>query len=605
MTPKKIFLFAFLFLMQILGAQTNNDSVLVHEEVNKLKNLRIKDSTKIELLLEEIKGLILVSETQQKENDLRFKQIIDSISQQKQLDLINRYDVKTNGIPVILYSDTLFYVYNDLPPLTAQERASHYAAAVKYLYKQPDYNADSLKIIANGDLLDIMYEDRIITSVSDLDGLWIGESQQKIAKNYLKAIVDTVQEYKDKNSLNQQIIRFAEITALLVLLFALFYGIKKLTLFLGRRFRENKHLLPKGISINNYQFIDRERLSNFVDKALWFFKYFLYLLAVFIFIPFMLRLFPQTEIYVFQLTKWVSAPFNSIKDSIFNYIPKLIKIILIVFIGKSIIRFLRYIAIEISRKRLVFNGFHPEWASPTFSIARFVLNVFILIMIFPLLPGADSIAFQGISVFLGILLSIGSSTAITNIVSGLVIVYMRPYKVGDWIKTKNVKGIVIEKNLLVTRLKTANNEDVTIPNSSVLNDHTINYSSIGKEQGFAISIQVHAKYDYESEQIENLLLQTATNYSDLDQNLKPYVLHLDLNQMYATYELNAYTFHSEKILLVKSELTKRVKNSLKAAGIEMTINNYFEIKSVADFTTNTKKIRLIRRIFLHALNSFD
>jgi len=205
-------------------------------------------------------------------------------------------------------------------------------------------------------------------------------------------------------------------------------------------------------------------------------------------------------------------------------------------------------------------------------------------MIFPLLPGAESIAFKGVSVFLGILLSIGSSSAITNAISGLVITYMRPYKIGDWIKTKGTIGVVMEKSLLITRLKTFNNEDITIPNSSILNDHTINFTSIGKEKGLAVSVKVNVRYDYNPAIIEEKLLEAAKQTNRITDQIEPYVLHLSLGDLNATYELNAYTFNPENMFFIKSDLTRNVKKIFKEADIELTINSYFEIKSVNDFT---------------------
>jgi mscS mechanosensitive ion channel len=85
---------------------------------------------------------------------------------------------------------------------------------------------------------------------------------------------------------------------------------------------------------------------------------------------------------------------------------------------------------------------------------------------------------------------------VSNAIAGVVISYMRPFQVGDWIKSGDIIGIVIEKNALVTRLKTINNEDITIPNSSILSGATMNFTSIGKEKGLALNVHVKVHYDY-------------------------------------------------------------------------------------------------------------
>ena len=108
------------------------------------------------------------------------------------------------------------------------------------------------------------------------------------------------------------------------------------------------------------------------------------------------------------------------------------------------------------------------------------------VLIFPYLPGSDSDIFKGVSVFIGILFSLGSSTAIANMVAGLVITYMRPFKIGDRVKIAETTGDVVEKTLLVTRIRTPKNEIITIPNSSILSGNTVNFSSAADEKGLII-----------------------------------------------------------------------------------------------------------------------
>ncbi len=131
------------------------------------------------------------------------------------------------------------------------------------------------------------------------------------------------------------------------------------------------------------------------------------------------------------------------------------------------------------------------------------------ILIFPYLPGSSSNIFKGVSVFLGVLFSLGSSSAIANMVAGLVITYMRPFKLGDRIKIGEITGDVIEKNMLVTRLRTIKNEEITIPNSSVLSGNTINYSSMSKSDGLIIHTTVTIGYDIPWKDMHQALIDAA------------------------------------------------------------------------------------------------
>jgi small-conductance mechanosensitive channel len=147
-------------------------------------------------------------------------------------------------------------------------------------------------------------------------------------------------------------------------------------------------------------------------------------------------------------------------------------------VTRYIVKLVKFIANEIALGNFTINGFYSEWAMPTYNIIRVLLFAFMFVVIFPYLPGSDSKIFQGVTVFLGVLFSLGSSSAISNMVAGIVLTYMRPYKIGDRIKVGEVMGDVVEKNLLVTRLRTIKNEDITIPNATILSGHTINYTTV-------------------------------------------------------------------------------------------------------------------------------
>jgi small-conductance mechanosensitive channel len=171
-----------------------------------------------------------------------------------------------------------------------------------------------------------------------------------------------------------------------------------------------------------------------------------------------------------------------------------------------LIKGVEYIAGEIESEKLKITGFYPDWAQPTFNIIRFLLYVFMIAMIYPYLPGSNSGVFQGISVFVGLIVSLGSSTAIANIIAGLVITYMRPFRIGDRIKLGETEGNVIEKTPFVTRIRTPKNEVVTIPNSFIMSSHTTNYSSSARDYGLIIHSKVTFGYEVPKEEVLDLLI---------------------------------------------------------------------------------------------------
>ncbi len=199
---------------------------------------------------------------------------------------------------------------------------------------------------------------------------------------------------------------------------------------------------------------------------------------------------------------------------------------------------------------------------------------FMFVLIFPYLPGSNSPIFQGVSVFLGLLVSLGSSSAIGNMVAGLVITYMRPFKIGDRIKIGDVTGDVIEKTLLVTRLRTINNEEITIPNSAVLSGNTTNYSAMAKEEGLIIHTTVTIGYDVHWKAMHEALLEAASRTTNLMKGKKPFVLQTSLDDFYVSYQLNVYTNESKALASIYSELHQHILDVCAAKGIEIMSPHY-------------------------------
>jgi small-conductance mechanosensitive channel len=270
----------------------------------------------------------------------------------------------------------------------------------------------------------------------------------------------------------------------------------------------------------------------------------------------------------------VWSPLKGVFIAVWNYLPNLFSIAVIYFVMKYFIRFVRYIFSEIEAGKLQISGFHADWAMPTFSIIKFLLYAFMFVLIFPLLPGSDSDIFKGVSVFIGILFSLGSSSAIANMVAGLVITYMRPFKTGDRIKIADVTGDVIEKTLLVTRIKTIKNEIITIPNASVLSGNTTNFSIEANEVGLIIHTTVTIGYDVPWKKMHETLITAALRTDMILKEPKPFVLQTSLEDFYVAYQINAYTREASRQAIIYSNLHQNIQDCCNEAGIEILSPHY-------------------------------
>ncbi|RRN76748.1 mechanosensitive ion channel family protein, partial [Pseudoxanthomonas sp. SGD-10] len=196
------------------------------------------------------------------------------------------------------------------------------------------------------------------------------------------------------------------------------------------------------------------------------------------------------------------------------------------------------------------------------------------------LPGSSSPAFQGVSVFLGVLISLGSSSAISNIVAGLVITYMRPFRIGDRVKIGEVTGDVVEKSMLVTRIRTVKNEDITVPNSMVLSASSVNYSSQTKNNnpGLIVHYTVTVGYDVHWQKVYDLLTEAALATVHILPDPKPFVLQLSLDDYYISYQINAYTKEANKQAIIYSNLLENIQEVFTKAGIDLKSPSYHVIQ---------------------------
>ena len=574
----KIFVFIYLFCVAYIQAQ-QPDSLSqqeIRKELETIKQFRQKDSIRIAMLLNEIQLLI--------NNEKNTPSITNSsTTNEKEIEKLRN---KMRGRPIVFEKDTLYYLYTSYRPYDIDTRVKYVEEKLKELYNDPYFVADSIKIKPAGDYLSVMYNDKTITGVSMVDALWENSSQTELAQRYANIIKNTIVKYKEQNSLKSVLIRLAELLLVLFIAFILVWAINRLFDFLKKITLNSEHRFLTSIRIRNYDFIKKPGIVKVLVKLLAILRIVFLLFLLITIIPLIFDIFPSTQYLSKIIVQWISEPIKNVGIAIIGYLPHLFYIVIIAVITRYVLKILRFFALEIERGILKIKGFHPEWAHTTYVLARMMLWVLALVIMFPHLPGSDSDAFKGISVFLGVLISLGSSSAISNAIAGIVISYMRPFQVGDWIKSGEIIGAVIEKNALVTRLKTINNEDITIPNSAILSGATMNFTSIGKEIGLALNVQVKVRYDYSDNLVEELLIEAALKTNGISPKPHPYIFQISLSELNAVYELNAYTFHPENMYFIKSDLTKNIQSTFRQANIEIFSTQYVEIRTPF---SNTKK----------------
>ncbi|GHV64107.1 mechanosensitive ion channel protein MscS [Bacteroidia bacterium] len=467
--------------------------------------------------------------------------------------------------PVVLSDDTLFYVYAGIGGINVKKRADIVAENIAALTTLPFFDADSLCIEENAGECNIVYKQSIIFAVTTRQADELQLPKRDLAEMYVASILQAVTAARSTIVWKTVLIRIAEGLLLLVVTYFL---LKYLNIFYRRT--RLYILTRKDKTIKKlYYIVDANKQIAIEATILRIIRLALYILVLYFFLLFLFMLVPGTKWLSTLLLGYIVSPLKAAFFAVWNYIPDLIVIVIIIFIFKYVIKAIRIIADKIANESISVNGFHPEWTSATFNIIKVILYVFMFILIFPHLPNADSGVFQGVTVFMGLLISLGSTSLIGNLMAGLVITYMRPFKIGDRIKVAENLGNVIEKNSLVTRIRTTKNEIVTIPNSSITSGQTINYSASAEEYGLILHTQVTMGYEISWRRMHELLIEAARQTSYVQETPQPYVLQTALDDSYVRYEINIYTNNANAMLEIYSELNQNIQDIFNREGIEL------------------------------------
>ncbi len=515
----------------------------------------------------------------------------DSLKLAKQRLRIDSLRRMTPGIPVIVEGDTLYYLFAKRGGHTPQQRAEMNAAAITELGKRFNLQPDSVYIESSDIVTDLMYGNKVLSSFTDQDGLWEGCSRDQLAAAKRKVIVDKLKVMKDEHSLWQLGKRVLYFILVIVGQFLLF----KLTIWLFNKLKARIQRLKdtklKPISIQDYELLDTQKQVNLLVFLASLLRYAVMLLQLILTVPLLFAIFPQTKDLAYKLFSYIWEPIKSIFLGIVEYIPNLFTIFVIWLAVKYLVRLVRYLASEIQSERLKIGGFYADWAMPTFHIVRFLLYAFMIAMIYPYLPGSKSGVFQGISVFVGLIVSLGSSTVIGNIIAGLVITYMRPFKLGDRIKLNDTTGNVIEKTPLVTRIRTPKNEVVTTPNSFIMSSHTVNFSQSARDYGLIIHSEVSIGYDIPWRKTHQLLIEAALNTPGVVDDPRPFVLETSLQDYYPVYQVNAYIKDANQLAQVYSDLHQNIQDRFNEEGIEIMSPHYIATRDGSETTIPKDDLR--------------
>ena len=475
--------------------------------------------------------------------------------------------------PVVFDGETLFLV-RGFSALPATERAASIEQRLVELAELPEFIELEYEVQPNEFGLAILANRRLMTVTTQADADFEQVELGILAEIHLDAITRAIEQYRAGRS-SEAFVQSAQVaaawTAAFVVLTVIFVkGRKRLSTVIERltirRFttvEKATNALVKGRAV--------AKLIGFsANVVLWVFWFFL----LYYYLTFVLLSFAQTRPFAQLLLTYVSQPLMDVFWGIFGFLPNLITMAIILLVAKYLIKGLRLFMDNVEAGTFQWTDFEPHWVKPTFNIARVVVIAIAVVFIYPLIPGSNSRAFQGLTILAGIMVSLGSNAVVSNMMAGLFVIYRRSTNVGDRIKVGDQVGDVVEIKMMETLIKSIKNEMVSIPNAQLLNSEVVNYSRKIDGRGLLVHTTVGIGYEEPQDKVEAMLIEAALRTRDLKKVPEPFVLWAHLADYAINYQVNAFTTRGASLPRILSDLHRNIVDVFNENGVQIMTPSY-------------------------------
>jgi small-conductance mechanosensitive channel len=475
--------------------------------------------------------------------------------------------------PVIIDGETLFRVIG-IPSTPAGERAEGIQAKIVALAEDPEVDVNAIRFEAFDEHTSFIYNEEVLFSLIEadaaLEGIPLGILVTSVHERLQSAII-TWRNDRSSVNLTENSGRFLVISAVTLLLVWLFH---RLFVWLkGPALNRIKLKFGKIEDLAN-QVADTKQLWQLIESLINTVRIIVYIAITVAWVNFSLSLFPWTKHVVKQFYALILNPIRALGNGFVDALPDLFFLIVLTIVTRFLLGICKSFFNQVHSGLIRVDAISREVALTTYSILRIFIIAFALVIAYPYIPGSGSEGFKGLSIFFGVLLSMGSSSFISNMLAGYSLIYRRAYRIGDRVKINDVTGNITAMRALSTRIKTPKNEEVNFPNSVVLNSAIVNFSRLEKSGGLILHSEVGIGYDVPWRQVEAMLLQAAENTGGLLSEPKPFVLQKSLGDFTAIYQVNAFCRDAQQIESIYSRLHANIQDEFNRYGVQIMSPNY-------------------------------
>lgn len=482
-------------------------------------------------------------------------------------------DEAAMSAPVVVDGATLFYV-RGIQAYPADKRAAQIQQRIEAAASNSALPADALTITETVDGSRITAGDQAILTVLDLDAE-LGQADRKLlARVYAKRIGESIVTYRHDRS-QAYLLRSAGyvLAASVGLALFLWFGARAVRRIDEEMDKRVKHGLS-GLETRSKQLVSASQMWGAflgIRRFVWTMAA---VVAVVFYLNYVLHLFPWTRLFAKQMWSLLVDPLRSMGQGFLATIPDLAFLFILFIVTRYALKTIGLFFTALANEHVRMANFEPDWAMPTYRLIRILVIAFAIVVAYPYIPGSDSDAFKGVSLFLGVIFSLGSSSVIGNVIAGYTMIYRRAFRVGDRVKIDEHVGDVTAARLLVTHLLTPKNEEIVIPNTIILSNSVVNYSTLAREGKLILHASVGIGYETPWRQVEGMLLQAAERSEGLLKTPKPFVLQKALGDFAVTYEVNVYCDDAHAMNRLYTRLYQNILDVFNEYGVQIMTPAY-------------------------------
>ncbi len=475
--------------------------------------------------------------------------------------------------PVVVDGVELFTV-RGVQAYPAAKRAAQIESRIEAFAANPALSSKALTVSEVADGSQIMAGNQMLLTVFEADAQLEQVPHPVLARIYVKRIGEAIETYR-RDRTREYLLRSAGRVLVATVALLAFIGLGKRAV---RRIDSELDGRVKaqltGLEERSMRIVSASHVwiaLRGVRRVIWTLAT---LFAVVFYLDYVLHLFPWTRLFASRLWALLIDPLRAMGDSLLAAIPGLAFLVILAIVTRYLLKTIRLFFMALAEGATPLAHFERDWAWPTYRLVRFFVIAFALVVAYPYIPGSQSDAFKGISLFLGVIVSLGSSSVIGNIIAGYTMIYRRAFRVGDRVKIEEHVGDITESRLLVTHLRTPKNEEIVIPNSVILNNSVVNYSTLARKGQLILHATVGIGYETPWRQVEAMLLQAADRTDGLLKEPKPFVLQKQLGSFDVTYEINVYCGDAQAMNRLYTQLHRNILDQFNEYGVQIMTPAY-------------------------------